>query len=90
MVTNRAAALPSKQAYPVSVKDAPMPPPPKPDQVTVRVHATAINPVDMAMYTLGIIIQTYPYIPGNDCTGIVTAVGSSICSSPWEIGCAAA
>lgn len=78
MATNKAAVLPSKCFHPFQIQDAPMPSAPKANQVTIRIHAVAMNPVDMAMQSMGIAIEKYPCIIGLDCAGIVTAVGSEI------------
>ena len=53
-------------------------PTPKTNQVTIRVHAVAINPVDMASQVIGLPHVKYPCILGCDCAGIVTAIGSAI------------
>lgn len=53
---------------------------PKPNEVLVRVHAVGINPVETYLrsgnYTRP--VDTYPYTPGNDASGVVEAVGEGV------------
>src|ERR1700761_7594615 len=77
MPTNKAAWLTAKQARPFEVKDSPMPEP-KENQVVIRVHATAINPVDWAIQATGMLVEEYPAILGIDAAGEVSAVGSKV------------
>lgn len=74
---NKAAWLTSAKARPFEVDDAPMPTP-EPHEVVIRVYATAINPVDVAIQEMGIIAEKYPWILGVDAAGEVTQVGSDV------------
>jgi NADPH:quinone reductase-like Zn-dependent oxidoreductase len=74
---NKAAFYLEKKAYPFEIKDAPMPSP-KPHQLTIRVHACAVNPVDQGIQKMGMIIEQFPAVLGMDAAGIVTAVGSNV------------
>ena len=76
-MSNKAAWLTAAKVRPLEVDDAPMPTP-EPHEVVIRNHATAINPVDVAMQNMGIIVEKYPWILGCDAAGEVTAVGSAV------------
>lgn len=82
-MANKAAWLKAKQAYPFTIDDAPMPQP-GPHDITVKVRAVAINPVDMAVQAMGIIYEDYPRILGIDTAGEVTTVGSAV--SGFKVG----
>ncbi len=77
MTQNKAAWLVSKQAYPYTIDDAPMPIA-DPNQVTIRVHAVAINPADYVIQALGLVYTKFPTIPGCDAAGDVVGVGSNV------------
>lgn len=51
---------------------------PAADELVIRTMAVAINPADVMLQRLGIIIDTYPAILGCDAAGIVEEVGSDI------------
>lgn len=53
-------------------------PTPKPDQVTIRVRAVAINPADWAVQKLGVVYTEYPAVPGCDAAGDIVEVGSAV------------
>src|SRR5688500_11493585 len=56
-------------------------PPVGPDTVLVRVHAAAVNPVDMAIrqgYLAGNFGHHFPIVPGWDVAGVVEAAGPAI------------
>lgn len=74
---NRAAWLIHKQDEVHVVKDAPYN---KPDanELVMKTKAVAINPADVAVQKLGIIVDIYPAILGCDAAGIVEEVGSGI------------
>lgn len=82
-MANKAAWLMEKQAYPFKIDDAPMPEP-GPHDITIKVRAVAINPVDMAVQAMGIIYDEFPRILGIDAAGEVIAVGSEVTS--FKIG----
>nr|OQO21724.1 hypothetical protein B0A51_09893 [Rachicladosporium sp. CCFEE 5018] len=73
MATNTAALLTGKHVRPLSVASAPMPDL-KPGSVIVETKALAINPVDAAIQTAGIIATDYPVTMGLDGAGTVHAV----------------
>jgi NADPH:quinone reductase-like Zn-dependent oxidoreductase len=73
---NRAAYL-DAVGTPLVVRDAPYTAPAK-DQVTILNHALAINPVDVGMQMLGILITEWPYILGCDIAGVVHEIGSEV------------
>jgi NADPH:quinone reductase-like Zn-dependent oxidoreductase len=72
-MSNKAAWLTATKARPFKVDNAPMPTP-EPHEVVIRVYATAINPIDVAIQQKGIIIESerYPWILGIDAAGEVT------------------
>ncbi|KXJ85998.1 chaperonin 10-like protein [Microdochium bolleyi] len=51
-----------------------------PDEVSIRVTATAINPVDWKVRDTGMLIQSWPAILGFDGAGVVVEVGSNFAS----------
>lgn len=50
----------------------------KPNEVAVKVTATAINPVDYKIRDYAVFIQKYPAVLGSDAAGVVAAVGSEV------------
>jgi len=76
-MANKAAWLTSANERPFKIDDAPLPEP-KPNEVIVRNHAVAINPVDWAMQNMVGFPLEYPFIEGCDAAGEITAVGSAI------------
>ena len=51
-------------------------PTPGPGQVVVRVRAAGVNPVDTYVRSGNYaMLPTLPYIPGNDCAGVIETVG---------------
>ena len=77
MATNKAAWLMEKCGHPFKIDDAPMPKP-SPRQITIKVLAVAINPVDAGIQFQGLIVEKYPAILGIDAAGEVSAVGSEV------------
>lgn len=53
-------------------------PKPGPNELVVRNHAIAANPVDWKIQDYGFAINKYPNVLGSDGCGVVTAVGSSV------------
>lgn len=53
-------------------------PTPGPNEVLLKVHSLALNPVDHIQQSMGFNISKYPYILGFDVSGTVQAVGSSV------------
>lgn len=74
--SNQAAWL-DGAAKPLRVAEAPMPSP-KPDQLLIKNHALAINPVDWKIQDYGIFIQKWPVILGCDVAGEVVEVGGEV------------
>jgi NADPH:quinone reductase-like Zn-dependent oxidoreductase len=59
----------------------------RPDEVTVRIEAAGLNPLDLKIVA-GSMQQVFPvafpYIPGNDFSGVVEAVGAQV--TQWQSG----
>ncbi|KAI1611868.1 zinc-binding oxidoreductase CipB [Exophiala viscosa] len=77
MSSNRAAWLPSAKAHPFEVRDAPMPIPID-NEILVRNHAVAINPVDGSLQAFAWYPLHYPTILGQDVAGEVVSVGPKV------------
>ncbi len=73
---NQAAWL-VKAGEPFQVGDAPLPVA-GPGEIVVKNSAVAINPVDGHMYGIGIFVQQWPTILGNDIAGEVYEVGPDV------------
>ncbi len=79
MPTNTAAWLGAKQAI-LEVRSAPYTPP-RADEIVVKNHAVAINPVDWLKQVLGNAMFSwikYPFILGEDVAGEVVEVGNAV------------
>ncbi|EMD60598.1 hypothetical protein GGP41_000910 [Bipolaris sorokiniana] len=50
----------------------------KPNEVGIKITATAINPVDYKIRDYAVFIQKYPAVLGSDAAGVVAAVGSEV------------
>jgi NADPH:quinone reductase-like Zn-dependent oxidoreductase len=69
----------------LEVQQIPVPIPAE-DEILIRVHAAAINPVDTSIRSgraSGLSGATLPYVPGFDVSGVVIQTGSS--NSPFNI-----
>jgi NADPH:quinone reductase-like Zn-dependent oxidoreductase len=58
-----------------------------PGQIQVRIKATTINPTDLRVITgeyRDMLPVEFPYVPGNDFAGTVTAVGAGV--SNYRVG----
>jgi hypothetical protein len=64
-------------------EDAPRPKP-KIGEILIRVHAASVNPADWQMITRNPANRRYPWIPGYDVSGVVTALGEGV--SDCEVG----
>lgn len=53
-------------------------PPLEPNEVGIKITATAINPVDYKMRDYDAFLKEYPAVLGSDAAGIVVAVGSNV------------
>jgi len=73
MPTNTAAWLGAKHAK-LEVKPAPYTPP-REDEIVIKNHAVAINPVDWIKQVRWI---TYPFVLGSDLAGEVVEVGNAV------------
>lgn len=51
---------------------------PGPGEILVKVHATALNPVDWKVHRYGILVPTFPAILGTDISGDVEDVGEGV------------
>jgi NADPH:quinone reductase-like Zn-dependent oxidoreductase len=52
-------------------------PEPNDTQVLVKCIYTAINPVDAFMANMGLLVESWPLVPGCDGTGIVVKTGKA-------------
>ena len=75
-MSNRAAVLKEAKS-PLTVETRPIPTP-QGNEILLKNHAIAINPVDGMMQFTGFFIQTYPFILGCDASGVVEAVGPDV------------
>ncbi len=79
MPSNTAAWLGAKQAQ-LAVKAAPYTPP-RADEIVVKNHAVAINPLDWTIQVTGTSVYRwikYPCVLGSDLAGEVVAVGTAV------------
>jgi len=53
-------------------------PNPEADQLLIRNHAVAANPLDWKIQEYGFGVKNYPIILGSDVSGVVVAVGSAV------------
>ncbi|KAK0117281.1 hypothetical protein ONS96_013114 [Cadophora gregata f. sp. sojae] len=53
-------------------------PPLKPDEVAIKIEATAINPVDWKMRDYDLFLPGYPAILGSDASGTIISLGSAV------------
>ncbi|PWY81626.1 zinc-binding oxidoreductase CipB [Aspergillus sclerotioniger CBS 115572] len=75
--SNAAAWLTAAKAHPFEVKEAPLWKPEE-NEVLVRNHAVAINPVDNSLQTRAWWPMNYPTMLGQDVAGEVIAVGPNV------------
>ncbi|KAF2806433.1 GroES-like protein [Mytilinidion resinicola] len=64
--------------HPLTTTTAPFPAPPSPTDVTIHLHAIALNPADAKMLDTGARAASWPLVPGLDGAGTITAVGSAV------------
>jgi NADPH:quinone reductase-like Zn-dependent oxidoreductase len=53
----------------------------RPDEATVRIQAAALNPLDLkivAGYMQQIFPIDFPYVPGNDFSGVIESIGAQV------------
>ncbi|PGH28174.1 hypothetical protein AJ80_00064 [Polytolypa hystricis UAMH7299] len=77
MESNTAAWITAAKAYPFEIKPAPLGIP-REDQILVKNHAIAINPIDSKIQELALFPLPYPTILGQDVAGEVVAVGPHV------------
>ena len=51
---------------------------PGPGEVLVKIHATALNPVDWKIQKLGYFASDFPFISGTDAAGVVEEIGAEV------------
>lgn len=77
MASNNAAWITEAKGKPLKVHEAPLPKP-GPNDVVVKNHAIAVNPVDWKIQDYGVFLTKYPNILGTDVAGEVYEVGSEV------------
>ena len=77
MASNSAAWITAAKSHPFQVKPAPLEDPAE-NEILVRNHAVAINPVDGALQSFAFFALEYPAILGQDVAGEVVAVGPKV------------
>ena len=53
---------------------------PGPGEVLVKIHATALNPVDWKIRAYNFFITEYPAILGSDASGTIAGLGEGVTS----------
>ncbi|KIW09310.1 uncharacterized protein PV09_00225 [Verruconis gallopava] len=76
-MSNKAALLIAAKARPLVIENVPLMKPEK-NQILIKSAAVAINPVDWMVQDMGIIIQSYPIVLGEDVAGEVVEVGEEV------------
>ncbi|KAM5538084.1 hypothetical protein V8D89_008281 [Ganoderma adspersum] len=61
-------------------------PRPGPDEILVKIEATALNPLDWKIQSLGLYIENYPAVLGFDAAGTIAQVGEDVPSSSFAVG----
>ncbi|OTB07893.1 hypothetical protein M426DRAFT_52731 [Hypoxylon sp. CI-4A] len=79
MVTNTGAWIKAAKAHPFVVEPAPVWTP-EANEVLVKNHAIAVNPVDSSMQLIGWWPLNYPTLLGQDVAGIIAGVGPGVTS----------
>ena len=51
---------------------------PEPDEVVIKIHAVAMNPMEAMVQRFGIILEEFPAILGSDGAGTIHAIGSNV------------
>lgn len=77
MADNFAAWIPAAKAKQMEVRSAPMGVP-RSNQILVKNHALAINPIDVKLQDFAVYPLTYPTILGQDVAGEVVAIGPEV------------
>ena len=55
-----------------------------PGHVVVKIHSTALNPVDWKIQAFGFPVQQYPTVLGSDAAGTIEEVGEGV--AQWKKG----
>ncbi|KAF7198413.1 Dehydrogenase orsE [Pseudocercospora fuligena] len=76
-MSNQAAWIDKEPRNPLRVGPADIPVPGDED-IVVKNHAIAINPVDWKIQDYGIFVQNWPFVLGTDVAGEVHAVGKNV------------
>lgn len=76
-MSNQAAWITEAKANPLKVDSADMWEP-GPGEVLIKNTAWAVNPVDWKIQDLGMIVQKYPNILGEDSAGEIHEVGEGV------------
>jgi NADPH:quinone reductase-like Zn-dependent oxidoreductase len=77
MPSNTAAWLTEAKKNPLEVKEAPTRTPNE-NEILVKNHAVAVNPIDCSVQTMAFFSIPYPAILGNEVAGEVVAVGPNV------------
>ncbi|EPE28953.1 GroES-like protein [Glarea lozoyensis ATCC 20868] len=77
MTSNTAAWITAAKAKPFEIKPYPLSTPGA-NQILIKNHALAVNPIDGKLQALAILPLKYPTILGEDVAGKVIAVGSDV------------
>jgi NADPH:quinone reductase-like Zn-dependent oxidoreductase len=75
-MSQKVLLLSSKQS-PLTVVTKPIPKP-NSNEILVKIHAAALNPVDWKIQKLGYIIENFPTVIGVDAAGTVEEIGSDV------------
>ncbi|KAJ4304593.1 hypothetical protein N0V90_000119 [Kalmusia sp. IMI 367209] len=67
--------IPTQGAAPRISSDLPVPSP-SPTQILVRNIYTAINPADIFLANMGLLVESWPMVPGCEASGVVVKAGS--------------
>jgi len=77
MSSNSAAWITEPKGNPLKVSSAPFPKP-GPNDVVVKNHAVAVNPVDWKIQASGLFVTKYPNVLGTDIAGEIVEVGAEV------------
>lgn len=77
--TQKALVVPSQGAPAELRSDIPLPKP-SPTQLLVKVIYAAINPVDVFTTQFGLLVESWPFVPGSEASGVVVKAGSDAIS----------
>ena len=76
MAEHKTLVLPAKQASFV-LKSVPLYTP-GPGEVLIKTEAAALAPIDWAISALGVLVENYPVIIGEDVAGTVEDIGEGV------------